>query len=145
VTAYNVLFDKFDAEKIHSSLRFPLVSRVLEESHADVLLLSEVTGTFLRRLLGQEWVQRQYYASDSLNGVTVKEYGQLILSKRPFSTQVAYFSRMKMCVVGSCRDTAQHLQLAAVHLPSNYFDKHSKDGLHGVGVDVQGKTEDLPS
>jgi hypothetical protein len=80
VTAYNVLFDKFDAEKIHSSLRFPLVSRVLEESHADVLLLSEVTGSFLRRLLGQEWIQRQYYVSDSLSGVTVKEYGQVSLS-----------------------------------------------------------------
>jgi hypothetical protein len=50
---------------------------------------------------------------------------------------------MKMCVVGSCRYNAQHLQVAAIHLPSNYFDKHSKDGLHGVGVDVQGKTEEL--
>ena len=56
---------------------------------ADVVVLQEVTGPWLRALLRQEWVRRNYYSSDGPECLTLNnEYGQIILAKFPFRCSV---------------------------------------------------------
>ena len=55
---------------------------LLRESGADLLALQEVTLPFLRRLLREDWVRREFYISDA-DGSTFSDYGTVLLSRFP--------------------------------------------------------------
>lgn len=90
------------------------------------------------------WLTR-LQVSDGPDGLTLQEYGQVILSKLPFRCSIVQFSRMKMCVVAELALGAVSLTtlgIAAVHLSSNYFDGATNDGASGVaGGSFQDKRE----
>lgn len=71
-----------------TSKRIPAAIDVLQRANADIIGLQEVTQAFLIQLLRSPWVQQYYFVSDGQDGLTVKPYGQLLLSKYPFHRYV---------------------------------------------------------
>ncbi len=141
VLTYNVLFDKYDADKICTLERAPVIFGLLAASGADVMCLQEVTGSWLRMLLKQEWVRRGYWCSDGPEAASLGgEYGQVLLCKLPFRCRIARFSRYKMAVLAELQWGARRLAVAGVHLPSNYFDG-ADDGAGGVTEKYQQRRE----
>jgi hypothetical protein len=85
VVSYNILFDLYDKEKIHTENRYSLFSiivifcrmptssyecrvelllELLKETNADVVGLIEVTQRSLMQILRNEWMQKTYYVSE---------------------------------------------------------------------------------
>jgi poly(A) polymerase len=50
---FNVLFDLYDADKIHTALRIPAMLELLRRTNADLIGLQEVTPPFLDALGAQ--------------------------------------------------------------------------------------------
>lgn len=143
VASYNVLFDTFEADRLHTALRLPHIVQLIASSGADVIALQEVTPYALRYLLQQPIIRSSYWASDSPRALNCSPYGQLILSRHPFAVRTARFSRAKMAVVAALAvqlphsNTHQSLAICAVHLTSNYQDH--QDGRDGVKMDAQAR------
>ncbi len=80
---WNVLFDDFEKDRIHSHIRYPFLLDILKKSDADIICLEEVTPSFLELVLKQDWIRESYLSSDQEQGTTVIPYGQLLLSRLP--------------------------------------------------------------
>jgi len=65
IVTWNVLFDEYTSELIHTKQRIPIIIQYLKQMDADIIGLQEVTRPFLIELLRQEWVKNQYFISDS--------------------------------------------------------------------------------
>ncbi len=117
---YNVLFDQYDAERIRSPERYEALLALLKAQKADLIILVEVTPTMLTRVLEQPWVQRRYYVSDDGKCGSVRPYGQLVLSRRPFAhLRVINTRGNKRAVIAELLLNGRPVELAAVHLISN--------------------------
>ena len=139
---YNVLFDKFESDRIRTSERHPVVCEVLRRTQADVMVLCEATASFAAVLLACPWVRERYWVSDCPGGATLGECGQLILSRFPMAVQVAALSRYKMAVVASVSfGTLGELSVGGVHLPSNFADV--LDGSLGVSAALQRRRQTM--
>ena len=53
-------------------LRIPKIFEELKNTDADIIGLEEMTPTFVRALLSQDWVRQHYYVSD--NGMYIDLY-----------------------------------------------------------------------
>eukprot|EP01125_Pyxidicula_operculata_P010883 TRINITY_DN3575_c0_g1_i1.p1 TRINITY_DN3575_c0_g1~~TRINITY_DN3575_c0_g1_i1.p1 ORF type:complete len:937 (-),score=135.71 TRINITY_DN3575_c0_g1_i1:130-2940(-) len=119
VIVYNVLFDKYDAEKLYTHKRIPALLDLLRHESSDIVGLCEVTQSLLIEILRDPYIQETYYISDSGHGVTVLPYGQVILSKYPFSLASRAFSKQKRVVIGTWMINNRKLHIPVVHLTSS--------------------------
>ena len=84
---WNVLFDRFKADRIRSEERRPALLTQLGASGADLIGLQEVTPRFLSALLAEPWA-REYWLSEGPPAGTVTPHGLLLLSRRPYSVHI---------------------------------------------------------
>ena len=120
VATYNVLFDTYDKKRVRSEVRLPAVFEHLQSCKADIIALQEVTPTFLPQLLEQEWVKEQYYVSDSVGCVSVRPYGQILLSRYPIrKLSMHRFSESKRVIFAEVAFAGQKIIVAVVHLSSS--------------------------
>lgn len=119
IASWNILFDLYDASKIQTAKRLPAISEHLKQCDADIIAIQEVTPNILTFFLSQEWV-KNYYISESPTGENIQQYSNLLLSRLPFTLVEYQFSAHKRVLVGNWQINHQWLNLAVVHLPSDY-------------------------
>lgn len=118
VATWNILFNLYDKEKIQTERRWPAIFQHLQKCDADIIALQEVTPDFVELLLSQDWVGN-YFISESPTGDTVKPYGNLIISRLPFTLVEYKFTEHKRLLVGSWQINGDFLHVAVVHLTSD--------------------------
>ncbi|NMO13467.1 endonuclease [Pyxidicoccus fallax] len=129
VLTFNVLFDVYDAEqRLATERRVPAMLALLRDTGADVIALQEVTPPFLQALLAEPWVRERYWLSEGPGAATVTPYGQVLLSRLPFSAlSQRVFSRDKRIIAARFDLEDAPLWVATHHLTSNHAPT-------GVGV-----------
>ncbi|MBD2301843.1 endonuclease/exonuclease/phosphatase family protein [Nostoc sp. FACHB-190] len=118
IASFNVLCDLYEKDKIAIEKRLPVIVEELSQCNADIIAIQEATPNLLELLLSQTWV-RNYYISESSAAVTVRPYGNLLLSRLPFTMVEHQFWGRKRVLVGSCEINDQLLHIAVVHLTSD--------------------------
>ncbi|WP_316773513.1 poly(A) polymerase [Streptomyces sasae] len=83
VLTWNTLWDRYDADRIDSARRRPLLSRALRDADVDVIALQEVEAELLALLLGEEWVRAGWTLGTDPRGRDVDACGLLLLSRLP--------------------------------------------------------------
>ncbi|KAJ9456632.1 hypothetical protein DIPPA_05272 [Diplonema papillatum] len=81
VVTYNVLFDHYMKDHIHSRKRYHALAEVLREADFDICCLQEVQPAFLRVLLREDWVRDKYWSSAEAECSSLCFAGVVILSK----------------------------------------------------------------
>ncbi|MBD2041001.1 endonuclease/exonuclease/phosphatase family protein [Microcoleus sp. FACHB-672] len=115
LVTYNVWFSEYYRKK-----RCEALLQIIHDCDADVISLQEVTPSFLKILLQQEWVRNSYYISDAI-GVTVTPYGVLFLSKIPISRLSFYklpSSMNRTLLISELCVNGEVIKIATVHLES---------------------------
>lgn len=121
VVTFNVLFDIFGNHITYVSEREEGIYKILKGTNADIIGLQEVTPRFLAQLLELDWVQENYYISchtDEISPLT--PYGQLFLSKFPFTIQHVPFTKHKRIAIAQLLVNNNPLFLINLHMPSYY-------------------------
>lgn len=91
---WNVLFDYFHADRLHTETRYVSIVETLEKLLPDIICLQEVTIKFLLVLLNQPWLGEHNYFVTIMGKIFKTDdeiaYGQITLSKnfRPRSFDV---------------------------------------------------------
>lgn len=128
---FNVLFDIYQNNIVQSEIRYVVQLRMLEKLQLDVLSLNEMTPQYLIKLMNEEWVQNNYYLSETETGEkketghsTIVPYGNLLLiSKHKFNQVQFYkykfsypsgFSRRTVLAIGQWND--RKICFGSVHL-----------------------------
>jgi poly(A) polymerase len=83
VLTWNTLWDRYDADRIDTARRRPLLLAALEHADADVIALQEVERDLLDRLLAAAWVRERYTLCTDPAGPDVDDSGVLLLSRFP--------------------------------------------------------------
>jgi poly(A) polymerase len=122
VLTWNTLWDRYDADLIHTARRRPLLLAELERAGADVIALQEVERDLLNRLLAAAWVRERYTLCTDPHGTDVDDSGVLLLSRVPVLESGRH-------VLGPYKQVtaitvAGPIVVAAVHLTSD----HAADG-----------------
>lgn len=76
IVTWNILFDLYNPEDIHTDKRIPQIFQVLKEVDADIICLEEITTSLLKKILSLDWVRKFYIASD-VDGCTLRPYSTL--------------------------------------------------------------------
>ncbi|KJE98040.1 hypothetical protein CAOG_008076 [Capsaspora owczarzaki ATCC 30864] len=122
IVTFNVLFDVYQPELIHTKERTPRMLAFLESLDADVIALQEVTGHFLAQLLEAPWVRASYAVSDIPGGPTQNPTGQLLMSRLPFEDlSMSQINAKKKAVVGRLQGLHPDrlTKMIVLHLTSN--------------------------
>ncbi|MEU4620684.1 poly(A) polymerase [Actinoplanes sp. NPDC023801] len=122
VLTWNTLWDRYDADRIDTARRRPLLVAELERAGADVIALQEVERDLLERLLATDWVREHYTLCTDPGGKDVDDSGVLLLSRVPVLEAGRH-------VLGPYKQVTAitvpgPLVVAAVHLTSD----HAADG-----------------
>ncbi|AKT41324.1 poly(A) polymerase [Chondromyces crocatus] len=122
---WNTLWDRYDADRIHTAQRRPLLVEALHRADADVIALQEVELPLLEMLLAAGWVRAGYTLSDGPRGRDVDTAGLLLLSRLPV-LEVGWHALgpHKAVVAMTVALAGQPLIVAATHLTSD----HTHDG-----------------
>ncbi|MCL1473895.1 poly(A) polymerase [Argonema antarcticum] len=118
IVSFNVLWDNYESEIIHTAKRIPVIAEHLRCCDADIIGLQEATPQLLEFLLTQDWV-RDYFISESPSGSTLHSHGILLLSRSPFTLVEHQYSAHKRVFVGTWLFNDRPLRVAAVHLTSD--------------------------
>eukprot|EP01012_Entosiphon_sulcatum_P061282 TRINITY_DN8672_c0_g1_i2.p1 TRINITY_DN8672_c0_g1~~TRINITY_DN8672_c0_g1_i2.p1 ORF type:complete len:1107 (-),score=196.52 TRINITY_DN8672_c0_g1_i2:345-3638(-) len=138
---YNVLFNKFDAEKLHGERRIHLLLAEIERLNPEVVGLQEVTQPLLVALKESPFVRKFYRISD-VSDRSITPDGQLILSRLPFRgpCQLFWLTPGKKMLFGKVAlpilegdETERVLTVACVHLISDYAPESKKRRLQEAG------------
>ncbi|AXE27595.1 polynucleotide adenylyltransferase [Streptomyces globosus] len=122
---WNTLWDRYDAPRIDTARRRPLLCAELEAADADVIALQEVEPALLDMLLEQPWVRRAYTVSAAPDGRDVSDFGLLVLSRLPVAEAGLHrLGPHKAVSAVTVRTAAGPLVVACVHLTSD----HTQDG-----------------
>ncbi len=122
---WNTLWDRYDAPRIATARRRPLLLADLAAADADVIALQEAEPELLRMLLAEPWVRAGYTLAADPGGRDVAECGLLVLSRLPVREAGTHLLRPHKAVTAVTVDTATGpLVVAATHLSSD----HSQDG-----------------
>ncbi|MFD8750029.1 RNA repair domain-containing protein [Kitasatospora sp. NPDC059577] len=125
VVTWNTLWDRYDADRIATARRRPLLLAALEAADADVIALQEVEPALVTLLLAAPWVRAGYTLNADPLGRDVDEHGLLLLSRLPVLEAGRHalgpHKAVTAITVGPAGDP---LTVAAVHLSSD----HSPDG-----------------
>ncbi|MFH9348015.1 poly(A) polymerase [Kitasatospora sp. NPDC017646] len=125
VVTWNTLWDRYDADRIATARRRPLLLAELEAADADVIALQEVEPALAAQLLETPWVRDGYVLGGDPSGGDVAEYGLLLLSRLPVLEAGRHvLGPHKAVTAVTVRAADGPLTVAAVHLSSD----HSTDG-----------------
>ncbi|MFJ9770431.1 RNA repair domain-containing protein [Kitasatospora sp. NPDC101157] len=125
VVTWNTLWDRYDADRISTTRRRPLLLAELEAADADVIALQEAEPALAAQLLAAPWVRDGYTLGGDPSGGDVAEYGLLLLSRLPVLEAGRHVLGSHKAVIAVTVRTADGpLTVAAVHLSSD----HSTDG-----------------
>lgn len=83
VLTWNTLWDRYDADRIDTARRRPLLLDALHAADADVIALQEAEPALLDLLLGTGWVRDGYTLATEPAGRDVADCGLLLLSRLP--------------------------------------------------------------
>lgn len=116
VVTWNLLFDRYEAERLRSAERWQDAMDRLAALDADVLALCEVTAAMWRVIDAQPWVRG--YARCGIEDL--EPYGQVILSRCGLGEALAVpLEGGKRAVLATVGDG---VRVAAIHLSSNRRD-----------------------
>ncbi|GGZ72317.1 hypothetical protein GCM10010371_35240 [Streptomyces subrutilus] len=122
---WNTLWDRYDAPRIATARRRPMLLADLATADADVIALQEVEPELLGMLLAEPWVRAGYTVATDPGGRDVAEYGLLVLSRLPVREAGLHVLGRHKAVAAVTVDTAAGaLVVAATHLTSD----HSANG-----------------
>ncbi|MEU6315476.1 poly(A) polymerase [Streptomyces sp. NPDC047014] len=122
---WNTLWDRYDAPRIATARRRPLLLADLAAADADVIALQEVEPRLLDLLLAEPWVRAGYTVGTDPGGRDVTAYGLLVLSRLPVREAGLHELGPHKAVTAVTVDTATGpLVVAATHLSSD----HSENG-----------------
>ncbi|MFE3875126.1 poly(A) polymerase [Kitasatospora sp. NPDC059146] len=125
VVTWNTLWDRYDADRIATARRRPLLLAELAAADADVIALQEVEPALVVQLLAEPWVRERYVLGTDPSGRDVPEYGLLVLSRLPVLEAGRHaLGPHKAVTAVTVRAADAPLTVAAVHLSSD----HSTDG-----------------
>ncbi|MFC9820332.1 poly(A) polymerase [Streptomyces erythrochromogenes] len=144
---WNTLWDRYDAPRIATARRRPLLLDDLAVADADVIALQEVEPELLGMLLAAPWVRAGYTLGTDPGGRDVAECGLLVLSRLPLREAGLHVFRAHKAVTAVTVDTAAGpLVVAATHLTSDHTENgHERreaelarlaEGLGGVDAGV---------
>ncbi len=119
IISFNVLSDMYEADKIYTEKRIPLIIEELEKSQADILVLQEVTQTLFQELLKSPWL-KGWFCSEAPEATTLQPQSIVIFSKLAFTLVDHWYSVYKRVLVATWQINSQALNLAAVHLTSSH-------------------------
>jgi poly(A) polymerase len=122
VITWNTLWDRYDADRIDTARRRPLLLAELEHADADVIALQEVERDLLERLLAARWVRQGYTLCTDPAGKDVDDSGVLLLSRVPVLEAGRHVLGPYKQVTAITVDGP--VVVAAVHLTSD----HAADG-----------------
>lgn len=142
IVSFNVLCDLYEQDKIATEKRLPAIVEQLHECNADIIAIQEATPDLLELLLSQNWV-RNYYISASSTAETVRPYGNLLLSRLPFTLVEHQFSGHKRVLIGSYEINGQLLHIAVVHLTSDRAQNALEKRQHQLAT-IVGYLQKLP-
>lgn len=122
---WNTLWDRYDAPRIATARRRPLLLADLAAADADVITLQEVEAPLLAMLLAAPWVRAGYTLGTDPDGADVADSGLVVLSRLPVREAGLHVLRPHKAVAAVTVDTAGGpLVVAATHLTSD----HTADG-----------------
>ncbi|MET9881958.1 poly(A) polymerase [Streptomyces sp. NPDC006430] len=144
---WNTLWDRYDAPRIDTARRRPLLLADLAAADADVIALQEVEPALLAMLLAEPWVRAGYTVGTDPRGKDVDSSGLLVLSRLPVREVGLHLLGPHKAVTAVTVDTATGpLVVACVHLTSDHTENGAErrrleltaiaDGLSGVEADV---------
>ncbi|MGW0394652.1 poly(A) polymerase [Streptomyces sp. NPDC003042] len=140
---WNTLWDRYDAARISTARRRPMLLAELAAADADVIALQEVEPALLSLLMAAPWVRAEYTLGTDPDGADVVDSGLLILSRLPVREAGAHRLGPHKAVTAVTVDTAAGpLVVAATHLTSDHTENGADlragelvrlaDGLSGV-------------
>ncbi|MFI2370572.1 poly(A) polymerase [Streptomyces sp. NPDC018833] len=129
VLTWNTLWDRYDADRIDTALRRPLLLAALRAADADVIALQEVEPRLLTMVLAEPWVREAYTLGTDPGARDVDECGLLLLSRLPVREAGHHGLGSHKAVTALVVETgtepgAEPLTVAATHLSSD----HSENG-----------------
>ncbi|MFK0155051.1 poly(A) polymerase [Streptomyces sp. NPDC090493] len=125
VLTWNTLWDRYDADRIDTAGRRPLLSRALRDADVDVIALQEVEAELLALLLGEEWVRAGWTLGTDPRGRDVDACGLLLLSRLPVIEAAHHELGPHKAVTALVVEAGgRPLVIAATHLSSD----HSENG-----------------
>ncbi|MFF3649118.1 poly(A) polymerase [Streptomyces sp. NPDC002181] len=144
---WNTLWDRYDAPRIDTARRRPMLLADLAAADADVIALQEVEPALLDMLLAQPWVRAGYTVGTDPRGKDVAASGLLVLSRLPVREAGLHLLGPHKAVAAVAVDTAGGpLVVASVHLTSDHTENGAgrrgdelariSEGLSGVEADV---------
>ncbi|GAA3945532.1 hypothetical protein GCM10023085_29620 [Actinomadura viridis] len=120
VLTWNTLWDRYDADRLHTERRRPLLLAALEDAAADVIALQEVDARLLAMLAGEPWVRAGYTLGTHPAGTDVEDCGVLLLSRLPVREAGWHaLGPHKAVSAITVRTASGPLAVAAVHLSSD--------------------------
>ncbi|MFI8389592.1 poly(A) polymerase [Streptomyces sp. NPDC085540] len=120
---WNTLWDRYDAPRISTARRRPLLLADLAAADADVIALQEVEPELLGMLLAAPWVRASYTLGTDPGGRDVAECGLLLLSRLPVREAGMHLFRPHKAVTAVTVDTvAGPLVVANTHLTSDHTE-----------------------
>ncbi|MBI4851192.1 MAG: DUF504 domain-containing protein [Acidobacteria bacterium] len=122
IVTFNVLSDMYEADKIYTNERIPIIVEHLKNSLADIIILQEVTKPLFNQLLKEDWI-KDYFTSEAPEAPSLAPQNLVIFSKFPFTLVEHWHSPHKRSFVASWQINDNALHLAAVHLISNRANK----------------------
>ncbi|MFB6580477.1 poly(A) polymerase [Streptomyces sp. NPDC056402] len=120
---WNTLWDRYDAPRISTARRRPLLLADLAAADADVIALQEVEPELLGMLLAAPWVRASYTLGTDPGGRDVADCGLLLLSRLPVREAGMHLFRPHKSVTAVTVDTAAGpLVVANTHLTSDHTE-----------------------
>ncbi|MFD7655810.1 poly(A) polymerase [Actinosynnema sp. NPDC059797] len=121
VLTWNVLWDRYDPDRIDTAGRRPLLLAELATADADVIALQEVEPDLLAVLLAQAWVRDGYAVDVDPTGPDVDRTGLVVLSRLPVREAGRLPLGSHKAVAAVVVETARGpLVVAATHLTSDH-------------------------
>lgn len=121
VLTWNTLWDRYDADRIDTARRRPLLLDALRREAADVIGLQEVEEPLLAMLAREEWVRADYTLWTNPEKSTVDEDGLVLLSRLPvLESGRCVLGPYKAALALTVAGPAGPLVVASTHLTSNH-------------------------
>ncbi|MFI6983795.1 poly(A) polymerase [Embleya sp. NPDC050154] len=125
VLTWNTLWDRYDADRIDTARRRPMLLAALAAADADVIALQEVEPELALLLAAQPWVRAAYTMDTDPAGRDVPATGLLLLSRLPVREAGRHaLGPYKAVAAITVAGPAEPLVLAVTHLTSD----HTQDG-----------------
>ncbi|REE95788.1 poly(A) polymerase [Thermomonospora umbrina] len=123
VLTWNTLWDRYDADRIDTARRRPLLLEALERADADVIALQEVEAGLLRPLLRTPWVRKSYTLGTDPSGPDVDDTGLLLLSRLPvLEAGVCALGPHKAVSAITVKAATGPIVVAVTHLTSDHTE-----------------------